>query len=112
MAGINQLPEYREVMDSMPYERAPYIIGQIALSVGDSSAVLDALRELDRVNLDGNLRPPIPSVWASKVNRTVNTADKLGVTPEPAMSIALLATVLDFGNVRYATDPAANEGRS
>lgn len=107
-----EAPTLREVFDGLPYERAPYILGGIAIEGGEVSGAIEALRELRKVNLEGHLRPPIPSVWERRASSTINAFEEDSESVDPAVAFVVLATIIDFGNVRYATDPALNEGKS
>lgn len=104
-----EAPKLEEVIDGLPYDRAPYIMGGLAIAGGDVEDAIDALKELRKVNLEGHLRPPIPSVWESKANYTINAYEEDNQSVDPAATFVVLATIVDFGNVRYTTDPAPNE---
>lgn len=110
MSTVPDSLTYESISEHLLPERAPYVLAAAALSSGEPGALLGAIDALDDGQTAGIIRPPIPSILASRVGEVVavirsDQAERLDIE---AVRL-LVASVVDVGFTRYATDPSHQE---
>jgi hypothetical protein len=105
-----KIPSPEKILDRLPADREPYILANLALHSGDMEEMVNALGALESAHTSGVLRPPLPSVHYATIKEAIDTTcfteaiNANNILDERGVKV-LLATVIDFGNVRYTTDP-------